>query len=177
MLLFLADWSIRFLRTTTLHIFMSICQGLSPPPPSPPSRHRASSTTLHSVFSSHSIGRRRSSSFIHTDSQQQPSSQPPPLTIDPVSPIPTTPSPSMLVIIASRFLEWFHLQPKHTFSWSTPSSPRSSNDDYVLPLSASAHKTSFGDDIQDSISRSQLWRQGFLSVCFFILSQHIFLSV
>ena len=154
---------------------MSICQGLSPPPPS---RHRASSTTLQSAFSSHSLGRRRSSSFVHSDSDSStpPSSsppQPPALTIDPVSPV--TQTPSMLVIIVSRFLEWLHLQPKHTFSWSTPSSPRSSADDYVLPLSASAHKTSFGDDIQDSISRSQFWRHGFLSVCLlqFSSSYHV----
>jgi hypothetical protein len=139
---------------------------LSPPPP--PSRHRASSTTLSSAFSNHSLGRRRSSSFIHPEPSTPPPSQPPALTIDPVSPSTTNPSPSMLVIFASRFLEWLHLQPKHTFSWSTPSSPRSSDDVYVLPLSASAHKTSFSQDIQDSISKSQFpytWRQGFLSVC------------
>ena len=159
------------------HLTMS--QGLSPPPPPPPSRHRASSTTLQSVFSSHSLGRRRSSSFVHidSDSSSPPSSsppQPPALTIDPVSPSSQPPSPSMLVIIASRFLEWLHLQPKHTFSWSTPTSPRSSVDDYVLPLSASAHKSSFGDDIHDSISRSQFWRQSFLSVGFFSsLSYHV----
>lgn len=126
-------------------------QGLAPPPPS---RLRASSTTLRPP---HSLGRRRSSSF---DSAS--------LTID--STVSTTPPhpPSMLVIIASRFLDWLHLQPKHSFSWSTPSSPSSSADDYVLPLSASAHQTSFGVDIQDSISKPHLWHQGFLSVRSFI---------
>jgi hypothetical protein len=96
-------------------------QGLSPPP----TRHRASS--IRSALS-----RRRSSSCLTETT-------PPlaPLTIDPLPP-----QPSMLVIVAARFLEWLHLQPKHSFSWSTPSSPRSATDEYVLPLSAST----FADD-------------------------------
>jgi hypothetical protein len=130
----------------TIAGYFTTMQGLSPPPPT---RHRASS--IRSALS-----RRRSSSCLNDPTP------PPPLTIDPI------PSqPSMLVIIAARFFEWLHLQPKHSFSWSTPSSPRSSTDEYVLPLSASAHKPTFGDDIHHSISKSQFslsWRAS-LSVC------------
>lgn len=132
--------------------------------PPPPARHRASSTTLSSAFSSHSLGRRRSSSFLNTLSTSPPPS-PSTLIIDPVSSSSTSSNPSMIVIIASRFLQWFHLHPKHSFSWSTPSSPSSSADVYVLPLSASAHKTTFDDDIQDCKSQiSFTRRQGFLSM-------------
>jgi hypothetical protein len=51
----------------------------------------------------------------------------------------------MIPVLASRVLQWLHLQPEHTLSWSNPSTPRSSSDDFVLPLSASSQKTSFGN--------------------------------
>ncbi|RDB22470.1 Transmembrane protein 41 [Hypsizygus marmoreus] len=135
---------------------MSVCQGLSPPPQT---RNRASSSNLRSAFTLSSLGRRRSSSFLQlnpADDQSLPPPslpQPPALSVDPISTAP--PTPSMLVIFASRFLEWLHVQPKHNLSWSTPSSPRSSADDFVLPLSASAHKTSFGDDVHQDLAKSQ----------------------
>lgn len=131
---------------------MSTCQGLSPPPQTL-TRHRTSSTNLRSAFTLSSLGRRRSSSFLQANPTDEPApsppavAQPPPLAINPITTPP--PPPSMLVIFASRFLEWMHVQPKHKFSWSTPSSPRSSVDDFVLPLSASAHTTSFGEDVHE----------------------------
>ncbi|KAF9464487.1 snare associated Golgi protein-domain-containing protein [Collybia nuda] len=130
------------------------CQRLSPPPPQSLSPHHTSSTNLRSALTFNSLGRRRSSSFLQATLADDPPPPPPaqdqspPLSIEPITT--SSPSPSMLVIFASRFLEWMHVQPKHTFSWSTPSSPRSSTDDYVLPLSASAHTTSFGDDVHQT---------------------------
>ncbi|KAJ3541915.1 hypothetical protein NMY22_g3697 [Coprinellus aureogranulatus] len=47
----------------------------------------------------------------------------------------------MLVLVASRFLQWFHLPTRHTTAWSAPSSPRSSSDDFVLPVSASTQES------------------------------------
>ncbi|KAG6917907.1 hypothetical protein DXG01_000516 [Tephrocybe rancida] len=65
----------------------------------------------------------------------------------------------MLVLLASRFLQWFHPQPKQHLSWSAPSSPRSSGEDFVLPLSAAATKTSFGDEVhQQEPPKSHGWR-------------------
>lgn len=130
---------------------MSTCQGLSPPPQTL-ARHRASSTNLGSASTLSSLGRRRSSSFLQANPTDEPApspavAHPPSRAINPITTPP--PPPSILVIFASRFLEWMHVQPKHKFSWSTPSSPRSSVDDLVLPLSASAHKTSFGEDVHE----------------------------
>ncbi|KAF9446930.1 hypothetical protein P691DRAFT_793978 [Macrolepiota fuliginosa MF-IS2] len=51
----------------------------------------------------------------------------------------------MIFVVASRVLQWLHLNPEHGLSWSNPSTPRSSSDDFILPLSASAQKTSFGN--------------------------------
>ncbi|KAF5388150.1 hypothetical protein D9615_000464 [Tricholomella constricta] len=156
---------------------MSVCQSLSPPPPT---RHRASSTNLRSALSVTSLGRRRSSSFLQPNSADTPPSsspaapQPPSLAVDPIST--ASPAPSMLVLFASRFLEWMHVQPKQHLSWSTPSSPRSSAEEFVLPLSASAQKTSFGDQVHQGTPKEQPtpgWRQGFLaahaSIIFVIL--------
>jgi hypothetical protein len=94
----------------------------------------------HPVSSSlsphHSLGRRRSSPSL--------------LDADPVPPpqpaVPQQlPTQSMIVAVVSRILQWLHLQPQHTFSWSNPPSPRSSTEKLVLPLSASSQKTSFTD--------------------------------
>lgn len=144
---------------------MSASPGLSPPPPQ--TRHRPSCTNLRSAFTLNSLGRRRSNSCLNVEAPlDSPLPVPPPLAIDPISTAPPPP-PSMLVIFASRFLEWLHLQPKHNLSWSTPSSPRSSADEFVLPLSASAQKTSFGDDVHQDLAKSQLSQGWRLSVCSF----------
>ncbi|KAF6762300.1 snare associated Golgi protein-domain-containing protein [Ephemerocybe angulata] len=45
----------------------------------------------------------------------------------------------MLVLFASKFLQWFHL-PTHAPAWSAPSSPRSSSDDFILPVSAATQE-------------------------------------
>ncbi|KAF8076459.1 snare associated Golgi protein-domain-containing protein [Lyophyllum atratum] len=156
---------------------MSVCQSLSPPPPT---RHRSSSTSLRSGCTLTALGRRRSSSCLQSNPadthppSSPPSEQPPSLAIDPVTT--AAPPPSMLVLVATRLLEWLHVQPKQHLSWSTPSSPRSSAEEFVLPLSATAQKTSFGDDVHPptpSLPDSQGWRHGFLaahaSIIFVIL--------
>ncbi|KAG6866465.1 hypothetical protein C0991_003983 [Blastosporella zonata] len=119
---------------------MSVCQSLSPPPPTP-SRHRASSTTAR-PFPVNSLGRRRSNSSLQLTPPETPA--PPPTPNPPLDPITTAVQPpSMLVLVASRLLQWFHLQPNQHLTWSTPSSPRTSGEDFVLPLSASAAKSPF----------------------------------
>ncbi|KAG6811317.1 hypothetical protein H0H92_008029 [Tricholoma furcatifolium] len=72
----------------------------------------------------------------------------------------------MLELVASRFLQWFHLQPKQHLSWSTPSSPRSSGEEFVLPVSASAVKSSFAEDVHHQPQKSDppaTWRDSFLA--------------
>ncbi|KAF8897598.1 snare associated Golgi protein-domain-containing protein [Infundibulicybe gibba] len=132
---------------------MDACQGLSPPP-----LHRASSATLRSNCA---LGRRRSSSCLRDIPPP-----PPQLSLDPL-PLSTSPhSDSILAMFVSRVVEWLHVPPKHSFSWSTPSTPRSStDDDCVLPVSASAHKTTFADDLTVGDTKPpHSWRQGFPSI-------------
>ncbi|KAF8205039.1 hypothetical protein BJ912DRAFT_1018267 [Pholiota molesta] len=90
----------------------------------PKSRTRASSTSLRPAPVCHSLGRRRSTSFLRVDDDA----------CAPTAP-PTEPPPTMLAWFVSH---WLHLPDKHSLSWSTPSSPRSSSDEFILPLSASA---------------------------------------
>lgn len=106
------------------------------------SRTRASSTSLRTPTLCQTLGRRRSSSFLRvtTDDEQPPIEQPEPCQPPPVPP---ASSPTMLAWFLSRFIQWLHIPEKHTLSWSPPSTPRSSSDDFVLPLSASAHTLSF----------------------------------
>ncbi|KAJ3505886.1 hypothetical protein NLJ89_g7174 [Agrocybe chaxingu] len=49
----------------------------------------------------------------------------------------------MIEWVISTFIQWLQYPQKHALSWSTPSSPRSSTDEFVLPLSASATTVSF----------------------------------
>jgi len=117
---------------------------LSPPPI--PNRHRAHSTSLRPALTISTLGRRRSASL-----------EPPPLpscdtTSSDITPVESQVSSSesssrssMLAVIASRFLQALHVSPKHSLQWSTPSSPRSSTDEYLLPTSASSQQTTFGD--------------------------------
>ncbi|KAF9009006.1 hypothetical protein BDQ17DRAFT_1275343 [Cyathus striatus] len=153
---------------------------LSPPPPG---RHRASSTSLAAANSLCSLGRRRSSSCLHRQDSQPPVSPVEELSALPLSSTPTSisfavpplpsssppssPSSSMLVLFASRFLKWFHLPSSHPQSWSPVSSPRSSTDTLILPLSASAQKTDFGhvfDEKQSRSSQVRGWFQGLPSI-------------
>lgn len=142
---------------------------LSPPPP--PNRHRASS--IRSAITLPTLGRRRSASNLQLDPPQEaPKAQ---QRTQPDQPDAVQPSnqSSMLVIIVSRFLEWLHVHPNHSSGWSTPSSPRSSTDDLVLPLSASAQKNSFPENIQQVPSeyqRKKLWRIDTLSVSLIVNS-------
>ncbi|KAG5732370.1 hypothetical protein E4T56_gene11513 [Termitomyces sp. T112] len=140
---------------------MSGCQSLSPPPPP---RHRASSITIRSTLSLNSLGRRRSNSCLQSTPQDTSPTATSSAPIAPESISTAVPPPSMLIIVASRFLQWLHFQPKQHLSWSTPSSsPRSSSEDYVLPLSASAARTSFGDEVHQVPPQTQGWRHGFLA--------------
>lgn len=128
--------------------------------PPPLNRNRASSTTLCPALTIRSLGRRRSGSLLQPqlspcDSPISPSvTEPVP---EPEEPIQQPEQPSnMLAVIASRILQSVHA-PSHKMSWSTPSTPRSaSEDDYILPMSASAHKTSFGDVLSEKSSVSPL---------------------
>ncbi|KIJ99403.1 hypothetical protein K443DRAFT_680018 [Laccaria amethystina LaAM-08-1] len=142
---------------------MSTNSTLSPPPPL--SRHRASSTNLRSHCSLATLGRRRSTSCLLTV-QDLPASDSSPTLLEPIST--TVPPPSMLVLLASRFLQWFHLPTKHSSSWSTPSSPRSSSDHFVLPVSANAQQDSFSISLPGEKISSQShtfdWRYAFPAV-------------
>lgn len=123
---------------------------------SPSSPHHSSSLSPH-----HSLGRRRSSSslvFQHPHSTTPtPQEQPAPAAVPTQSP-----TQSMIVVLASRILQWLHLQPEHTLSWSNPSTPRSSTEELVLPLSASSQKTAFGNVTNEKPSSSV---HHFPSVC------------
>ncbi|KAF8639986.1 hypothetical protein AX17_001232 [Amanita inopinata Kibby_2008] len=147
---------------------MSVHQGLSPPQQN---RHRASSTTLRSAFTSNTLGRRRSTSCLSSD----PSPAVPPAPLQPTlapaqrdsSDPDLPPTPSMLSLIASRILDWLHFQQEHARSWSTVTTPRSSTDELVLPMSASSQKTSFGPEIHEKelpkSPHSLQWRYGIQS--------------
>jgi hypothetical protein len=106
------------------------------------SRTRASSTSLRSPTLCHTLGRRRSTSFLRVNNDDE---QPPIEDSEPCQPPPVeqASSPTMLAWFLSRFIQWLRIPEKHTLSWSPPSTPRSSSDDFVLPLSASAHTLSF----------------------------------
>ena len=125
--------------------YMAVGQALTPPALS---RARASSTTLRSGLTLASLGRRRSASCLLSTSEDA-SPLPSPVTCDSPS-MPESPAPPDL---ASRLLHWLYI-PSHPRAWSTSSSPRSSTDEPVLPLSASAHKTSFGPEVHEKITSS-----------------------
>jgi hypothetical protein len=111
-----------------------MADSLTPPEPA---RHRASSTNVRPALTICTLGKRRSVSVLR----------------DAASPIPPPPSApttvpdhqpsSMLLIFASRLLQFLRVNPKH--SWSSMSSPISSPVD-ILPTSAST-RTTFGDDV------------------------------
>ncbi|KXN89641.1 hypothetical protein AN958_05508 [Leucoagaricus sp. SymC.cos] len=85
------------------------------------------------------LGRRRSSPCLASDAHSSPA--PPAPAVPPENPKQST----MIVVLASRILQWLHFQPEHPLSWSNSSTPRSSTDEPVLPLSASSQKTTFGN--------------------------------
>ncbi|KAF9057627.1 snare associated Golgi protein-domain-containing protein [Panaeolus papilionaceus] len=66
----------------------------------------------------------------------------------------------------SILIQWLHVPQKHAFSWSTPSTPRSSSDDLVLPLSASATTVSFKIEPPPSVlsSKSYSWHDRLPSI-------------
>lgn len=149
---------------------MSHCLGLPLP-----NRSRAHSTNLRPALTINTLGRRRSSSL----GQAPEPSSPVPSTSDSVNtPVESTkpqvfsseapPRTSMIAILVSRCLQLLHVSPKHALQWSTPSSPRSSMDEYVLPMSASSQQTTFGDVFGEkelsTSHASNAWWQGHPSV-------------
>ena len=136
------------------------------------SRTRASSTSLRTPTLCQTLGRRRSTSFLRVNDDEQPSiedSEPPP--------IQQASSPTMLAWFLSRFIQWLHIPEKHTLSWSPPSTPRSSSDDFVLPLSASAHTVSFAVPEPPKPSSPLFrWRFKVSSRLFRVLSSPLYIS-
>ncbi|TFK29416.1 hypothetical protein FA15DRAFT_664369 [Coprinopsis marcescibilis] len=152
--------------------------GLQPPPVS---RHRASSINVRPALSLQTLGRRRSSSCLHAPDDHNTHSHDPqtlqtslssPISAPAIQPQHIQPSSSsssssssasssMLVLFASRFLQWLHLSSTHppTFTIMTP---RSSSEEYVLPLSASTQE-SFIVPLPEKPASSQ-WLQGFPAV-------------
>jgi hypothetical protein len=140
--------------------------------PATPTRLRAHSTNLRPALSI--TTRRRSTSL-----------GPPPdrTATTPPSPIDNPSQPSMFAVVASRFLHLLHVSSKHSLHWSTPSSPNSSSDEYVLPMSASSQQTSFGDvfgekELSTATHASKAWwssvRQLIHHLFFFL---HLFLRI
>ncbi len=141
---------------------MSSEQTLSPPVQN---RHRASSTTLRPPLTIRSLGRRRSNPAFA-------------LTTPPATPLPepvvaeSDPPPSMLAIIASRILHVLHAP--HSIPWSAPSTPHD-EDELILPLSASAHKSSFGNVVNEKTPENTQRMPSvhfpiFLVICLFPIS-------
>lgn len=155
-------WLTSLVKSPLVSTSMSANTPVSPFLPPPPPRHRASSTNLSSHCSLATLGRRRSASCLLTV-QDLPASDSSPIPIEPIST--TVPPPSMLVLFASRFLQWLHLPTKHSSSWSTPSSPRSSSDHFVLPVSADAEQDSFSISLPEEKISAQShtidWRYSF----------------
>ncbi|KAF5363815.1 hypothetical protein D9756_000439 [Leucocoprinus leucothites] len=106
------------------------------PAPSP------NSSLASSLKPAPTLGRRRSSSCLADDTDPGPVTA---ASVPSAAPAENSREPTMIVVLASRILQWLHFQPEHSLSWSNPSTPRSSTDDLILPLSASSQKTSFGN--------------------------------
>ena len=151
---------------------------LSPPAPVRP---RASSTTLRPALTLQSLGRRRSNSNLQQQQQQNQDQDQSALQVDQTTPVPLTESPfvddekrspetytiqdssepsNMIAFVASRFLQWLHLQPKHHHHHN----PSHDLDDHpILPLSASASKTTFELNFSEkqrssAADQKQSWR-------------------
>ncbi|KIL68039.1 hypothetical protein M378DRAFT_121066 [Amanita muscaria Koide BX008] len=107
----------------------------------PPLSRFPASSSATSALTIPTLGRRRSTSCFHLNLPPSPT-QPSPLALQ------QAPPSSMLPVMISRCLDWLHLQRMHARGWSTPTS---SNDEPVLPLSASATKTSFGPEVHDEV--------------------------
>ena len=137
-------------------LFLMSCS-LAPPPQS---RSRAHSTNLRPALTISTLGRRRSTSLGRSPDDTTTHSN-----------APLQPPPSMFAVIVSRCLQLLHLPPKHSIQWSSLSSPVSSTDEYVLPISASSQQTMFGDVFgEKELSKthaSTAWWQGHPSVCRF----------
>lgn len=126
----------------------------------PPNRSRASSTCVRPALSINTLGRRRSSSLVlpvqHTDPIPD-NSVVHSLPFSSESSV-TTSQPSMLSLVAEKFLEFLHVRKLHPSDYSTPSSPHSASElDLVLPLSASSQST-FSDILNEKDAASHRWR-------------------
>ena len=134
--------------------------------PLPNPRGRANSTSLRPNLTIKTCGRRRSNSLGSSSTVQQSLRE---ANIAFVASSESSLRPNMFAIIASRCLQLLYGSPKHSLQWSTPSSPRSSTDDYLLPISASSQKTTFGDVFGEKEATTPhahtAWWQGHSSVC------------
>ena len=137
--------------------------------PLPNPRGRANSTSLRPNLTIKTCGRRRSNSLGSPSTVQQSLSHPTEANIALVASSESSLHSNMFAIIASRCLQLLYGSPKHSLQWSTPSSPRSSTDDYLLPISASSQKTTFGDVFGEKEATTPhahtAWWQGHSSVC------------
>ncbi|TFY65640.1 hypothetical protein EVG20_g5443 [Dentipellis fragilis] len=131
----------------------------------PPSRHRASSTNLRPALTLHTLGTRAKNCLF----EDVPCTPPPSVNNAKVS-SPLQP-PSKLSLVAARCWALLHMDSSLTYP-SAPSSPRSSSDETILPLSAvSTHPPSVGDMFEPQQDSSfpraspRLWWQRTPSVC------------
>ncbi|THH14672.1 hypothetical protein EW146_g5690 [Bondarzewia mesenterica] len=122
----------------------------------PPSRHRASSTNLRPALTISTLGaRQKSCSYL------EPVPCTPPIAVESAKVSSPLSSPSRFSVLVERCMELLHVDANHTYS--TPSSPRSSNDETILPMSAT--QTTFGNDfVQEkpsyiTSSASRTWWQ------------------
>ncbi|TFY76721.1 hypothetical protein EWM64_g7289 [Hericium alpestre] len=110
---------------------------LSPPVPN---RHRASSTNLRPALTIHTLGARQKPCIFDCNVP----CTPPPHVATAKSSAPLQ-SPSTLSVLAARCLQLLHMESGFIYP-SAPSSPRSSSDETILPVSASPSQTaSVGD--------------------------------
>ncbi|KAH7914185.1 hypothetical protein BJ138DRAFT_1110765 [Hygrophoropsis aurantiaca] len=130
----------------------------------PPNRSRASSTNIRPALTINTLGRRRSSSLVLPPPQQSEPSSPVVAEPQPDSPLRVSSpeslsSPSMLAVLFSRCLDLLPVPKRHASNWSTPSTPHSTSDDeHILPVSASSQQTTFGDVFNEKdATRSHMW--------------------
>ncbi|KAI0307313.1 snare associated Golgi protein-domain-containing protein [Multifurca ochricompacta] len=107
----------------------------------PPMRHRASSTNLRPALTLSTLGPRPKACTL-----LDPIPATPPVTADPHKMSSVLASPSRLSILLERCWELLHVD-SYLSPQSIPSSPRSSSEDSVLPMSTTT--TAFDDDVDE----------------------------
>lgn len=129
----------------------------------PPMRHRASSTNLRPALTISTLGPRPKPCALLESIPATPQST--------GKVAPSLASPSRLSSLIERCVDLLHVY-SHFPSHSSPSTPVSSSEDSVLPMSAT---TIFGDDVEEKqstllkgpkISPSRPWFRNMPSVCY-----------